>query len=182
MDEWTQTALAARDGDPAALRSFITLTKPDVWRMCAWLADREAADDLSQETYLRVLGALPRYRADAPARAWLFAIVRRVVADELALRRRQQERLGRIAAAAAVRHTGTVADHADAVVLTALLPALDFDRRAAFVLTQLLGYSYDLAAQTCACPVGTIRSRVARAREDLLGMLRADADLSSGTA
>ena len=52
-----------------------------------------------------------------------------------------------------------------------LLAALDPDRRAAFVLTQLLGCSYAEAAQVCDCPIGTIRSRVARAREDLDAML-----------
>jgi DNA-directed RNA polymerase specialized sigma24 family protein len=56
-----------------------------------------------------------------------------------------------------------------------LLAALDPDRRAAFVLTQLLGCSYAEAAAVCDCPIGTIRSRVARAREDLDGMLRAPA-------
>ena len=44
------------------------------------------------------------------------------------------------------------------------LGLLDPDRRAAFVLTQLLGFDYATAAEVCGCPVGTIRSRVARAR------------------
>jgi RNA polymerase sigma-70 factor, ECF subfamily len=49
--------------------------------------------------------------------------------------------------------------------------ALEPDRRAAFVLTQMLGCSYAEAAAICGCPVGTIRSRVARARDDLDAML-----------
>jgi RNA polymerase sigma-70 factor (ECF subfamily) len=52
-----------------------------------------------------------------------------------------------------------------------LVAALEPGRRAAFVLTQLLGCSYAEAAAVCGCPVGTIRSRVARAREDLDAML-----------
>lgn len=48
-----------------------------------------------------------------------------------------------------------------------LLAGLDPDRRSAFVLTQLLGYSYAEAGEVCGCPVGTIRSRVARARAEL---------------
>jgi RNA polymerase sigma-70 factor (ECF subfamily) len=48
------------------------------------------------------------------------------------------------------------------------------DRRQAFVLTQVLGLSDEEAAEVCACPVGTIRSRVARARGDLVGWLEAD--------
>jgi RNA polymerase sigma-70 factor (ECF subfamily) len=54
------------------------------------------------------------------------------------------------------------------VDLGLLLAGLDHDRRQAFVLTQILGLSYAETAEACACPVGTIRSRVARAREDLM--------------
>jgi RNA polymerase sigma-70 factor (ECF subfamily) len=63
-------------------------------------------------------------------------------------------------------------DPADAVLLTQLLTGLDPQRRAAFVLTQLLGLSYAEAAEVCGCPVGTIRSRVARARANLANQLR----------
>jgi RNA polymerase sigma-70 factor (ECF subfamily) len=49
-----------------------------------------------------------------------------------------------------------------------LLDGLDSDRRQALLLTQVLGLSYAEAAEVCGCPVGTIRSRVARARTDLL--------------
>ena len=49
-----------------------------------------------------------------------------------------------------------------------LLDALDPKRSEALVLTQVLGLSYAEAAEVCGCPIGTIRSRVARARDDLL--------------
>jgi RNA polymerase sigma-70 factor (ECF subfamily) len=49
-----------------------------------------------------------------------------------------------------------------------LVDGLDADRRDALMLTQVLGLSYAEAAEVCRCPVGTIRSRVARARDDLL--------------
>ncbi|MGW3628203.1 sigma factor-like helix-turn-helix DNA-binding protein [Streptomyces sp. NPDC000880] len=58
--------------------------------------------------------------------------------------------------------------------MEALLSHLNADRRSSFVLTQLLGLSYEEAAQVCGCPVGTIRSRVARARADLIEALGAD--------
>ncbi len=62
-------------------------------------------------------------------------------------------------------------DPARAISVEALLTGLDPDRRLAFVLTQVLGLSYQEAAEICDCPVGTIRSRVARARADLLARL-----------
>jgi DNA-directed RNA polymerase specialized sigma24 family protein len=55
-----------------------------------------------------------------------------------------------------------------------LLALLDADRRTAIVLTQLLGLSYAEAAEICECAVGTIRSRVARAREELVAASTAD--------
>jgi RNA polymerase sigma-70 factor (ECF subfamily) len=52
-----------------------------------------------------------------------------------------------------------------------LVAALEPERREAFVLTQVVGLSYAEAADVCSCPVGTIRSRVARARADLVSAL-----------
>jgi RNA polymerase sigma-70 factor (ECF subfamily) len=56
----------------------------------------------------------------------------------------------------------------DIIEIRMLLDGLDTDRRHALMLTQVLGLSYAEAAEVCGCPVGTIRSRVARAREDLI--------------
>jgi RNA polymerase sigma-70 factor (ECF subfamily) len=64
-------------------------------------------------------------------------------------------------------------DPAGAVGATDLLARLPADRRAAFVLTQLVGLSYEEAAAVERVPVGTIRSRVARARSDLVAQLAA---------
>jgi RNA polymerase sigma-70 factor (ECF subfamily) len=67
--------------------------------------------------------------------------------------------------------------------LSDLLTRLAPDRREAFVLTQLLGLPYAVAAEVAGCPVGTIRSRVARARADLIGSLgRVKADGKDGDA
>ena len=138
-------------------------TQADVWRLCRHLGGRADADDLTQEAYARALAALPRFRGDSSVRTWLLVIARRTVAD--AIRRSARARRRQ---AAPLEH---VPDHAGAVVLDARLGELDPDRRAAFVLTQLLGLPYAEAAEVCGVPVGTIRSRVARAREQLLATL-----------
>jgi RNA polymerase sigma-70 factor (ECF subfamily) len=61
-----------------------------------------------------------------------------------------------------------VPDAAEGVALRSLLDGLDPERREAFVLTQVVGLAYAEAADVVGCPVGTIRSRVARARADLI--------------
>jgi RNA polymerase sigma-70 factor (ECF subfamily) len=191
-DAATRDALAARDGDQAAAARFVRATQADVWRLVAHLGGREAADDLTQETYLRAFRALPRFAGRSSARTWLLVIARRACADHIraAIRERRlrpaQAPWGLSAArpAASGPHPDGPAgspslarpdlvtpDIGDGVALRALLAGLEPARLEAFVLTQLIGLSYAEAAQVSGCPVGTVRSRVARAREDLVGFI-----------
>ena len=160
-------AVAAAAGDPAAQAALVRATQSDVWRLAAALVDRDAADDLTQETYLRALRALPAFEGRAGVRTWLLSIARRACADHLRAtvrRRRLGERLVAAPAEPPPNHTGIV-EAED------LLRRLDPPRRAAFVLTQVVGLSYQEAAAVEGVPVGTIRSRVARARTDLVDAL-----------
>jgi len=61
----------------------------------------------------------------------------------------------------------------EGILLRELVAVLEPDRRDAFVLTQMLGLDYAATAEVCGCPIGTIRSRVARAREDLIRAMNA---------
>ena len=167
MDELTRLAHAARVGEPGAIEAFIEASYDDVRRLCAALVDSGAADDLTQETYARCVRALRRFRGDASARTWLLSIARRVCMDELRARTRRRRGAEAVGAAQALVVPDAAADVAAADLVARLSP----DRRAAFVLTQLFRLPYEEAAAVCGCPVGTIRSRVARAREDLVAML-----------
>ncbi len=79
----TDLALRAGRGDRAALTEFIKATQDDVWRLLAHLGGPEGADDLTQETYLRVISALPRFAARSSARTWLLSLARRVWVDNI---------------------------------------------------------------------------------------------------
>ena len=176
-DEITASALAAGRGDEDALAAFVRATQADVWRYVAYLTDREHADDLTQETFLRALRGVRTFRGDVPARVWLLAIARRAVVDHF----RKQGRTPTVAASldfdvtVVDRIAPTTSDPAGEITLQALVAGLEPDKRAAFVLTQINGLSYDEAAHACGVPIGTIRSRVARAREDLVAAMRSDA-------
>ena len=164
MDHLTVLAMRAKTGDRRALDEFVSATSPDVLGVCRYLGHPSDPEDLAQETYTRALGAIHRFRGDGSARAWLLSIARRVCADATrhAIRsRRLDERL-----IADVIHQ----NHHDEAwfEVDELLSGLDEERRTAFVLTQLVGLSYEEAAETVGCPIGTIRSRVARARRQLL--------------
>jgi RNA polymerase sigma-70 factor, ECF subfamily len=168
MDELTELLLAARDGDRVALAAAIRRTQPEIWGFCRHLVSPDEADDVTQEVYLRAWRALPSFRGDASARTWLLSIARRTCAETV--KRRQRRRL--LAFRAAPGPDPVEADPGETVALQQLLATLDHDQRSAFVLTQLLGLTYAEAARVCDCQVGTIRSRVARARARLVERLR----------
>jgi RNA polymerase sigma-70 factor (ECF subfamily) len=150
------------------LDEIIATTSSDVWRLCAYLVDRQSADDLTQETFLRAHRALDSFRGDAPVRSWLLSIARRVCAGELDARARRRDLA--LAVRPLVRHDVPASGM---VEIEALIASLGPERRAAFVLTQVIGCDYAEAATICECPVGTIRSRVARARDDLIAAMTA---------
>src|SRR4051794_18980263 len=162
-------ARAAAAGDRVALAAFVRRSQPEVWRLCARLGDRDVADDLTQEVYLRAIPALERFRADASARTWLLQIARHVCADHARRQTRGRVRLARLVQR--FDAAGLVEDPSGERDLEDLVAALSPDRREAFVLTQVTGLSYAEAADVCEVPIGTIRSRVARARADLLAAL-----------
>lgn len=174
-DEITRWALAARAGDRAAAAAFIRATQRDVYRFVVHLAGQAEAEDLTQETYLRAMRSLPRFAARSSAKTWLFAIARRVAVDHV----RTMVRRPRIAELEDWQVTADAvlarepAGFEEGILLWQTLAALPLDRREAFVATQVAGLSYAEAAQVCGCPIGTIRSRVARAREDLVAAIQA---------
>ncbi|MFE5096571.1 sigma-70 family RNA polymerase sigma factor [Streptomyces sp. NPDC056638] len=171
----TRLALAARDGSPDAVDRFVRALHRDVWRYVAHLsADPQAADDLTQDTFLRALGSLHRFEGRSSARTWLLSIARRTVVDSL----RHAAARPRIAdrddwqSAAERTQPRDLPGFEDGVALAELLAILPAERRESFLLTQLLGLPYAEAAAAMGCPVGTVRSRVARARSTLLELLK----------
>jgi RNA polymerase sigma-70 factor (ECF subfamily) len=167
VDDLTRLWLEARDGDRTSLLQAIRASQADVWRLALHLVGENEADDVTQETFVRAWRALRAFRGDSSARTWLLAIARRACADSV----RVSVRRRRLARQMEHRHGHAVADTGDAASahsLQALVDGLERDQRVAFVLTQMVGCSYAEAAEICRVPIGTIRSRVARARERLV--------------
>ena len=173
-DRVTALALAAGRGDRTALEQFIRATERDVWRTVAFLADPGSADDLAQETYLRALSALPRFAGRSSARTWLLSIARRVVVDQIRRNQARPRCTGNVDLESILDTRRGAARFEDIVEIQMVLDGLDHDRRDALMLTQVMWLSYAEAAEVCGCPLGTIQSRVARARVDLITAARRD--------
>ena len=159
---------AAREGDDVAVRQLVRCTQPIIWRLCSALGSEGEADDLVQDTYLRALRSLSSYRGDGPVIAWLSSIARRVCADHVRGRVRQRRMIDALTRGADERWVTPPGNPT-----RDLVESIGPDRRDAFLLTQVAGLSYDEAARLLDCPIGTIRSRVARARADLVTEVRA---------
>jgi RNA polymerase sigma-70 factor (ECF subfamily) len=151
-------------GDPSAIADLVRANASAIWRVCAVLVDPDTAEDLVQETFVQAIRSLPTFRGDAPIVHWLLSIARRVCAAEIKRRQRERRLVTRLASEPAnwtmPASTGTV-ELADALL------RLPQPRLEAFLLTAVAGLSYAEAADVCDCPIGTIRSRVGRARADL---------------
>ncbi|MFI6408178.1 sigma-70 family RNA polymerase sigma factor [Streptomyces sp. NPDC050548] len=171
----TAWALAARNGDPHATEHFVRALHGDVLRYVAHLSgDPQTAHDLTQDTFVRALDSLPGFEGRASARTWLLSIARRAVADSFrraAVRPRLADAHDWQLALERAQPCG-LPGFEDGIALLDLLETLPDERREAFVLTQVVGLPYDEAARFLGCPVGTIRSRVARARTALERLLR----------
>ncbi len=177
-DAVTALALAAGSGDRRAFEGFIKATQTDVWRFVAYLCEADVADDLTQETFLRAVGALPRFSGRSSARTWLLAIGRRVVADHIRYQQ-SRPRIARVADPDPHRiRARSACGFEDVVEVAILISDLALDQREALLLTQVFGFTYAEAASVCGCPVGTIRSRVARARSELLAAVADRDDLT----
>ncbi len=137
----------------------------DVRRYVGALVDAGSAEDLTQETFLRAHQALSGFAGRSSLRTWLIGIARHVCADHIRAGRRQRNLHTRLQAQP---NASSVPDATYVAIAADLIRRLPPARRAAFVLTQMYGLPYAETAALIAIPEGTVRSRVSRARDQLL--------------
>ena len=133
----------------------------------------DRADDLVQETLARALANIDRFQPGTNLPAWLFTILRNHFRSEYRKRRHEVEDAdgkytNNLKAEPAQVGSIELAEFRRAL---AQLPA---DQREALVLVGAAGFSYEEAAHICECAVGTIKSRVSRARTRLAGLLEVE--------
>jgi RNA polymerase sigma-70 factor (ECF subfamily) len=135
--------------------------------------DGVRADDLVQEALARALANIERFRPGTNLKAWLFTIVRNEHYSQL--RRRKFEAQG--VDTDSLPEPSVPPEHdGDLEVrdLNRALACLSPGQRTALILVSASGFSYEEAAKICGCAVGTIKSRVARARDTLLAILEGE--------
>lgn len=159
--------------DPT-LRADILATVPRLRAFAVSLCGNvDRADDLVQETLVRALANIESFRVGTNLPAWLFTILRNHFRSEYRKRRREVED-------ADGRHTESLRAQPEQMGRIELnefrraLTLLPPDQREALILVGASGFSYEEAAEICGCAVGTIKSRLSRARSHLASILEVE--------
>ena len=134
----------------------------------------DRADDLVQETLLRAWANIHSFEPGTNMSAWLFTILRNLFRSEYRKRRREVPD-GDGTYADTMKTQPEQSSRVEFEEFRVALNKLPTDQREALVLVGASGFSYEEAAEICGCAVGTIKSRVNRARQKLAQMLDLDA-------
>src|SRR5512132_4231501 len=130
----------------------------------------DRADDLVQETLLRAMANIDSFQPGTNMSAWLFTILRNLFRSEYRKRRREVEDTDGTYAESLKSHPEQHS-RVEFLEFRAALGKLPADQREALILVGASGFSYEEAAEICGCAVGTIKSRVNRARSRLAELM-----------
>ncbi|MEM9074605.1 MAG: sigma-70 family RNA polymerase sigma factor [Myxococcota bacterium] len=171
------TINAARRGDPAAQRAIVERHQHAVFALVSRMAGADAADDLAQETFLRVFRALPEFTPHGQARlsTWILTIGTRVAIDHLRRVKPFQADVVTLPSSDASPERAAAAKGLGQRIAAAV-EALPATYRAAFILRGYHELSLQEIAQALDCDVNTVKSRLGRARAMLRSRLRGERD------
>ncbi len=169
---------AAKAGDLSAFEALVRRYQLDVYRFSLHLTrDAPAAEDVTQDTFVRAYRSIGRYRGNSRFSTWLFSIARNCIHDEYRRAARQARLTTKLEAGEA---SHAAADATSAPEVREALATLPRDLLEPVVMIDLFGFSYREVSQLSGVSEGTIKSRMHRARQQLADLLgpdvREDAD------
>jgi RNA polymerase sigma-70 factor (ECF subfamily) len=188
-DETAALVLRAQAGELNAFNLLVLKHQDAAYSLALrFLGSSQAAEDVTQEAFLRAYRGIGRFRGDR-FRAWLLSIVANAARDEL---RRQRRRPAQSLDAARADPDRVDIDPPDTGpspetsalrgelrhLLEAALRELPEDWRLVVLMADVHGFAYEEIAQATGVPVGTVKSRLSRARGRLRDVLRASRELS----
>ena len=179
-----QLVVQCQEGDLEAFRELVERYEARIYTLaCSILGDTEEARDAAQEAFVRAHQSLPAFRSKSTFYTWLYRI-----AVNVCLNRAQAEgrRRDTVSLDALLESGRTTADHlfeakapTDTAeraqlqeAIQAALDTLDPDQRAVVVLKDIEDMSQEEIAETLGCSIGTVKSRLSRARARLRDLLR----------
>jgi len=166
---------AYQSGDQKAANALIECVSPALYRFFALHSgDRRHADDLLQETWIRIHKARHTYRFGEPLLPWLYAIARHVEID--AYRKRRHERYEEPLKTASDQLVAAAGDKNELPDLDTLLQHLPASQREVIVMLKISGLSLEEAARATSCSVGSVKQKAHRAYEKMRALLAGSND------
>lgn len=155
---------AAQDGDLDAFEALVRHHQPAVYRVALRMLGSDAdAQDAAQETFVRAWRGLARFRGDSAVSTWLYRIVTRRCLDVIAARRPADD-LEQVVPAGGADPAETVELRERLRAVTDAIAALPGEQRAALVLREFEGLSYQSVAEVLDTSVPAVKGRIHRAR------------------
>jgi RNA polymerase sigma-70 factor (ECF subfamily) len=183
-------------GDTRAFEMLVVKYQRRIERLISRMVrDVDLVPDIAQETFIRAYRALPQFRGESAFYTWLYRIAvntakkalvelkRDPLVSETALASRDEEdETSRVENELSDGETpdALLASKEIAAAVNAAIEALSEDLRQAVTLREIEGLSYEEIAQVMNCPIGTVRSRIFRAREAIAARLRPLLDTREG--
>jgi len=180
-----QLVARAQRGDKRAFELLVMKYQRKLGRLLSrWVRDPAEVEDVTQEAFIKAYRALPSFRGESAFYTWLYRIAINTAKNYLvALGRRaptttgfDNEEAEGFEDAEQLRDSNTPETELEgkqvAAVVNKAMEALPEDLRTAITLREIEGLSYDEIASVMNCPIGTVRSRIFRAREAIATELR----------
>lgn len=156
---------------PSQLETDLIALLPNLRAFARSLCGNSAqADDLVQEALVKAWKSQASFAPGSNLKAWIFTILRNAFISECRKRSREVQEQGDTLASQ-LKVNGEQSGHMDVLDLSKALNRLPVDQKEAVLLISAEGFSYEEAAMMCGCAVGTMKSRVNRARSKLAELL-----------
>ena len=186
----------ARQGDVRAFEMLVVKYQRRIERLIArMIRDTDLVPDIAQETFIRAYRALPRFRGESAFYTWLYRIAVNTAKKAMVELKRDplvlesamagaddedETSRGRTEPTDMATPEAVMASKEIAAAVNAAIEALSEDLRQAITLREIEGLSYEDISDVMNCPIGTVRSRIFRAREAIAARLRPLLDTRDG--
>lgn len=174
-----------QQGDKRAFGLLVSKYQRRIYRLLSrFVRDPDEVEDIAQEAFIKAYRALPQFKGNSAFYTWLYRIAVNTAKNWLASQKRRAplsgqapiEEAEQFESAAGLHEVATpdavLLSHEVANVVNRAIERLPEELRTAIVLREIEGLSYEDIAEAMSCPIGTVRSRIFRAREAIAAELR----------
>lgn len=162
----------ATNGDRRSFEKIVALSKDYVWSYSLrYLGNYHLAEDAAQEVFLKIYRGLPNFNSDSKFSSWVYTVTHNTCVDLY----RKNKNAGKTASIDNEKEIADSADELSEGQLADILNNLKPEFKQVFAMVTIFGFSYKEAARHIGCTASAVKSRIYRARQEIIKMLEKDA-------